>query len=75
MGIGAENFRLRAERWNRELHPVAVGEQFARAGGLMREIGRTPTQFAGDKVGNGGEAVRCELAKEGERRAAEKQIV
>ena len=54
---------------------MAGGEQFARAGNLVREIGGAPTEFAGDEFGNRREAVRCELAKECERRAPEEKIV
>ena len=54
---------------------MAGGEQFARAGNLVREIGGAPAEFAGDEFGNRREAVRCDLAEECERRAAEEKIV
>jgi hypothetical protein len=54
---------------------VAGGEQFARAGDFVREIGRTPTEFAADKFGDGREAVGSQLAEERKRRAPEEKIV
>jgi hypothetical protein len=54
---------------------MAGGEQFARAGEFVREIGRTPTKFAADKFGDGREAVGCQLAEERKRRAPEEEII
>ena len=54
---------------------MAGGEQFARAGNLVREIGGAPTEFAGDEFGNRREAVGGQLPEERERRAPEEKIV
>ena len=70
-----ESRELSVQGGSGERDAVAGGEQFARAGEFVREIGRTPTKFAADKFGDGREAVGSQLAEERKRRAPEEKIV